>query len=137
MNLMQAAKVSREQRRALERENARQPSILTPVEGWQSAPRKADNLIEVWRSREFLVQVFDEGQGILRASCNRPVYDAATNRWEDGITWDELQRIKREIGRGHLDAVEVFPADRDIVNVANMRHLFIFDKPLPYAWRKT
>ncbi|GMG89621.1 hypothetical protein Cmtc_18980 [Cupriavidus sp. TKC] len=127
---------TREERRAMERENAKHPKTLAPVDGWQHSWNRPDRLIEVWRSRDFLVQVFTEGDGIVRASVNRTTVDARSDRWHDGIAWDELQRIKREIGRGHLDAVEAFPADRDVVNVANMRHLFIFDTPLPYVWRK-
>jgi hypothetical protein len=109
---------------------------LELVHGWQYGSNLPDGLIEVWRSREFLVQVFQEGDGIVRASINRTSVNSGNGRWLDGISWDELQRVKREIGRGHRDAVEVFPADRDVVNVANMRHLWIFTEPLQYAWRK-
>lgn len=127
---------TREQRRQMERENAKQPKALTLVSEEYNRGNLPEGLIEVWRSREFLVQVFREADSIVRASVNRTTIDAKLDRWHDGISWDELQRIKREIGRGHLDAVEVYPADRDVVNVANMRHLFIFDAQLPYVWRK-
>lgn len=43
----------------------------------------------------------------------------------DGITWDDLQWIKRAAGYGDREAVEVYPLDDDVVNVANMRHLWI------------
>ena len=33
-------------------------------------------------------------------------------------------------------AVEVFPADDQVVNVANMRHLWVLPEPLPFAWEK-
>lgn len=50
---------------------------------------------------------------------------------------NDLQRLKRECGRGDLDAVEVYPRDCDVVNVANMRHLFVFESCLlPYVWRR-
>lgn len=127
---------TREQRRLLMRDNAKQPAHLMPLEGWQDRANTPLGLMEVWRSRNFLVQVFAESPGIVRASINRTAVNSGNGRWVDGITWDEMQQVKREIGRGHLDAVEVFPSDRDIVNVANMRHLFIFDDPLPYVWRK-
>ncbi|WP_197090454.1 DUF7694 domain-containing protein [Cupriavidus basilensis] len=127
---------TREERRALLRENSKQPKYLVPVEGWQYSSHIPDGLIEVWRSREFLVQIFREGEGIVRASVNRTTIDASSGRWHDSISWDELQRIKREIGRGHMDAVEVYPNDSDVVNVANMRHLWIFADPLPYKWSK-
>lgn len=128
---------TREERRALKRESEKQPRVLTPVSGWEGRPNLPEGLIEVWRSREFLVQVFSEGPGVVRASINRTSIDSSKGRWDDGISWDEMQRIKREIGRGAKDAVEVFPADRDLVNVANMRHLWVMDQPLPYAWRKS
>lgn len=133
---MNMANFTRAERRALERENAKQPIVLTPVQGWRERSNIPENLIEVWRSRDFLVQVFAERDGIVRASVNRASVNSGNDRWLDGITWDELQLIKREIGRGQLDAVEVFPADRDVVNVSNMRHLFIMDEPLTFAWRK-
>lgn len=126
---------TREQRRQLARDNAKMPRCLAPVEGWKNSPNVPQGVIEVWRSRDFLVQVYSEGAGIVRASVNRTSVNTSNGRWTDSISWDELQQIKREIGRGHLDAVEVFPADCDIVNIANMRHLFIFDQQLPYAWR--
>lgn len=56
-------------------------------------------------------------------------------RWVDGISWDDLQRLKREAGYGESDAVEVYPADSDVVNVANMRHLWILETPIRFAWR--
>lgn len=133
---MTQANYTREERRALARDNAKQPSVLTLTSGWQDRPNLPDGLLEVWRSREFLAQVFAAHPGIVRVSINRTSIDTGNGRWADGISWEELQRVKREIGRGHLDAVEVFPADCDIVNVANMRHLFIFDESLPFVWRK-
>ncbi len=52
------------------------------------------------------------------------------------LVWDELQRIKSECGYGNTDAIEIYPADDDVVNVANMRHLWILDSRIPFAWRK-
>ena len=70
---------------------------------------------------------------IVRLSINRTLLSG--ERWEDGITWDELQSIKMQCGYGDFDAMEIYPADRDIVNVANMRHLWIMASPLKNAWR--
>jgi hypothetical protein len=129
--------VTREQRRELERTNARMPLVLTRVAESQwpdSSAHMSPPAMEVWRSRDFLVQVFRERHNLERLSVSRTAL-SGDKRWVDGITWDELQRLKRECGRGHLDAVEVFPADRDVVNVANMRHLWVFDQPLDFKWR--
>lgn len=97
----------------------------------QSRPR-----LEVWRSRDYLVQVFQEERGILRMSVNRSRFIVHANRWDDGLTWDELQRCKREIGRGEVYAIEIYPRDVDIVNVANMRHLWLLPEPLNIGWFK-
>lgn len=55
-------------------------------------------------------------------------------RWADGISWDDLQRVKYEIGRGDQWAVEMFPPDDEVTNVANMRHLWIIATP-SFGWR--
>ena len=129
--------MNREMRRKLERENTQRPAVLivVPREQWPvSKPDPAR--LEVWVSREYLVQVFDEGYGVQRLSANRTTA-RPDGRWDDGLTWDEMQRIKREIGRGDLYAVEIYPRDRDVVNVANMRHLWMLQEPLSIGWFKT
>lgn len=42
----------------------------------------------------------------------------------DGISWDDLQRIKNEALGADVIAVEVFPAEDQVVNEVNMRHLW-------------
>lgn len=135
---------SREHLRELERENRRWPPILKEIQPheWPSGVGAAKQApFRVLRSSEFLVQCFDErqrngGDALIRMSVNRTSFDPIAGRWTENITWDDLQRLKREAGYGDQDAVEVFPADRQVVNVANMRHLWIFDSPLPFAWRR-
>jgi hypothetical protein len=124
---------SRNQRRQLEKENAKQPLTLQqiPRSQWPDLPRPPK---EVWRSRDYLVQVYDEGGGIERISVSSTTLQG--ERWADGITWDSLMLLKRQCGRGDRDALEVYPADRDIVNVANMRHLWLPAEPVAFAWRK-
>ncbi|MGL0761287.1 DUF4222 domain-containing protein [Citrobacter freundii] len=61
---------------------------------------------------------------------------ANSGRWKDGISWDALQEIKNAVGYADRDAVEIYPAQKDVVNVANMRHLWIVNEPLNFAWRK-
>jgi len=81
-----------------------------------------------------LVQVFNEPSGIERLSVCRT--SVQNGEWVSEITWDELQRIKRECGRGDKDAVELYPADADVVNVANMRHLWIVDPSVvAFKWK--
>lgn len=94
------------------------------------------NFIEVWRSREFLVQVFssDDPSVVVRLSINRSAL--CGNEWQDNISWEVLQRLKSECGYALHDALEVFPSSRDVVNVANMRHLWVMRNPVSFAWRK-
>jgi hypothetical protein len=83
----------------------------------------APNRIKVFRNRRYLVQVFQENKAI-RLSVNRTSIDRK-GAWLDGITWDELFQIKNAVGYADFDAVEIFPAERDVVNVANIRHLWV------------
>ena len=126
---------TRMQRRQLERDNAKQPATLreVPREQWPAA--RACSQLRVLRSRDFLVQEFAaSAPAVVSLSVCRTTL--AGDRWQDGIAWDDLQRLKRECGYGDADAIEVFPADADVVNVANMRHLWIMAEPVACAWRK-
>lgn len=86
-----------------------------------------EQALEAWASPEFFAGAFSSG-GILRLSIGRVSGDSAPMSWED------LMRVKRECGFGHLDAVEIYPADVDIFNTANLRHLY-FSGPVPFALR--
>ncbi len=124
---------TREQRRQLARENMKQPAVLceVPRHEWPTANAKQ---LRVLRSRDFLVQEFHEpAPALVRLSVCKTTVQG--QRWQDGITWDDLQRLKRECGYGDADAIEIFPADADMVNVANMRHLWVMSSPVPFAWR--
>lgn len=133
--------LSRQERRQairnLERDNAAYSERLEriPEERWRPAMGDNSNRTSVWRSRDFMVQVFEE-RGIVRLSVNRTAVDEATGRWKDGITWEQLQAIKNELGFLDSEAVEIYPRARDEVNVANLRHLWILPEPLPFSWRR-
>lgn|SRR3990167_3303643 len=125
---------TREQRRQLDLDNAKLPAALREVsrDEWPSLARVP---LRVWRSRDFLVQEFAANRpAMVRLSICRTKLEGG--RWQDGITWDDLQRLKRECGYADVDAIEVFPADADVVNVANIRHLWIMAEPIEFAWRK-
>lgn len=132
-------KPTKEQRAQLRRDNRTFPKHLvnTPREHWPKDGNKnrGDLRISVMRSRDFLVQVFPvlDG-GTNRISVNRTDCDKDGN-WLEGITWEELMQIKREAGFAEELAVEFYPPDKDIVNVANMRHLFLVaNGELPRHW---
>jgi hypothetical protein len=133
---------TRAMRRALEVENRGWPLTLKeiPEAAWPDAVRNPSaqfksKLLQAWRSRGFLVQLYREPSGYLRMSVNRTTMDAE-QRFAADLTWDELQTLKEQIGFGHMWAVECFPPDREVVNVQNMRHLFLLNEPPPYGWRK-
>jgi hypothetical protein len=91
------------------------------------------------RNRHFLVQEYGPephqvDHVLVRLSINRAVLDDRGG-WLDGITWDELQRIKAAVGYGDHDALEVYPRDSKLVNVANIRHLWVMrEQPLSWTW---
>lgn len=138
-----AQSMTRTQRRAAEahlrQQNAQWSDTLKPWprEQWRGGHPPPPGLISAYRSRNFMVQVFQaEAPAVVRLSINRTAIKR-DGSWVDGITWEDLQRIKSECGYGSCDAIEVYPADIDVVNVANMRHLWILeDGQLPFAWRR-
>lgn len=128
---------TRAQRRELARINAKMPTTLQeiPRHEWPARPDRDTTLVRVLRSRDFLVQIYTEdGPAECRLSVLRTTL--AGDRWQDGITWDELQRLKAEAGFADRDALEVYPAARDVVNVANIRHIWIMREPVSFAWRR-
>jgi len=134
-------KITAAQFRQLRRDNAKWPAVLQPVPrgDWPTdriaggAPR-----IAMLRSRAFLVQAFEEAGGVVRLSVNRTEFDERQGRWREDIAWDDLQRLKAEAGFGDRCAVEVLPPDLDVVNVANMRHIFVLPigGSLPFVWKR-
>jgi hypothetical protein len=112
------------------------PAKLTEIPRWEwpAAAPPDPKRMRIFQSRDLLVQEFFEGDQIVRLSVN-VVRLRGDGRWEDGITWDRLQAVKDALGYAERDAVEVFPAQRDLVNVANMRHLWVLPYRLPFAWR--
>ncbi len=90
----------------------------------------------MWRSRAFLVQAFHEAGGIIRLSVNRTEWCERRKRWREDISWDDLQRLKAEAGYGDRWAVEVLPADGSVVDVANMRHIWLLPEAPAFAWKR-
>lgn len=91
--------------------------------------------LRVMRSRTHCVVLWQEPNGFHRLSVNRTEWDERQGRFRDDISWDDLQRLKEEAGYGAHCAVEVYPPDAAVVNVANMRHLFLLDSPPPFMWK--
>ena len=100
----------------------------------KTGKQAAENIISMFISKFFFVQVYNDN-GYTRISVNR---NQITNngKWEENITWEELQAIKNEIGYSGNDCLEVYPKAGDEVNVSNMRHLWVMVEPVSFAWRK-
>ena len=137
---MRGMKLSGAQLREIRRENARWPDHLVEVPryDWPSmegSPVKTGSIIcNVWRSRQFLVVEWLEPNRFSRLSVNRTEWDERRRDFRDDISWDDLQRLKREAGYGDQPAVECYPPDAQIVNVGNMRHLFLLPAVPPFFW---
>ena len=43
---------------------------------------------------------------------------------DGSITWDKLQEIKNQVWGKDARAIEVYPAERDVINNATIRHLW-------------
>lgn len=128
------------QERFVATENAKWPRELAPVprEQWPVAAPGWQRPVAVFRSMTFLVQVFEEQSG-HRLSINRTVIAGWKSDWpvyREGISWDEMQRLKAEAGFGDRWAVEIFPPDSEVVNAANMRHLWLLAEPPSFGWRR-
>ena len=129
---------TREQRRQLKQDNKKWPTYLLEIPESQWPQRQStfkSGPTRVWRSSRFAVQAYPaDAPAIVRLTVNRT--EIAGDRWSAEISWDELQQIKNEAGYGDWTAVEIFPPDCEIVNVANMRHLWILPSLPEYAWRR-
>ncbi|MBK7822842.1 MAG: hypothetical protein IPJ61_17715 [Tessaracoccus sp.] len=70
-----------------------------------------------------------------RLSINRTDYSVRRGDWRDGIGWDDLQRIKTQCLGEDVWAVEIYPPPSELVDVANMRHLWVLDEAPTYGWQ--
>lgn len=109
--------------------------VAVPRAAWPSAfDQSGIPVVGCWRSRSFLAVAYEEKPPAIRLSIQR-TFVRDDGNWQDGITWDELQRIKNECGFSDRDAIEVYPRAADVVNVANLRHLWVLAEPFALTWR--
>jgi hypothetical protein len=94
---------------------------------------------QVWQSSRYMAQLWDAANpaypDLKRLSVCRVRVDVR-GRLQDGLTWDELQAVKSELGYGEWYGVEVYPPDSQVVNLANFRHLWLLPAPLRIGWFK-
>lgn len=135
--------MNRKDRRTLAKESrtlaSERKAIFSPIprEEWPPAERPP---MAVWANRKYLVQFYVESNADFPDLCRLTICRTTLNPkggWDDGMTWDELNRIKDELGFGDYYAMEIYPRHSDIVNDANMRHLWMLSQPLSIGWRKS
>jgi hypothetical protein len=81
---------------------------------------------EMWASRKFHVLILEnKTNGAEQLNIYRAEVDTKSKRWRDGISWEEMQELKKQCGRGDKIAFEPFPKDSEVINTNNIRHLFI------------
>ena len=52
----------------------------------------------------------------------------ACDKWDGDIPWSVKQEIKNELFGSNRTAIEVFPKDKNLVDVVDVYHLWIFSK---------
>lgn len=116
-------------------ENAKWPDTLIEVSADKMPPGMPPTMTKAFRSNRFIVLQFAPVEGAVRLSIRKAdISDTLIGSSTDGISWDDLQLIKDQCGFEDRDAVEIYPAKQDVVNVANMRHIWIVPN-IPFAWR--
>jgi hypothetical protein len=120
----------------LDKENSKWPEQMkeVPEYDWPHSLQEIGRLVGVWRSRHFLAQAFGMQDGAARLTVSRTEITREGD-WRQDISWEELMSVKSQCGFDKDWAVEIFPPDTQIVNVANMRHLWITKQP-EFAWTR-
>lgn len=106
--------------------------VVVPPERYPDGALLKRPPLSVHENNRFLVLIYREPHG-YRISVMRRVL-RKDGEFADGISWDDLQDIKRALGYGDYYAIEIYPRDRDVVNVANLRHLWVLEQPLDIGW---
>lgn len=134
MNVFDEIKAGRITRKAakdfMKKESTKYNTLFVPIEGEHPNP----DFVQAVRNRDFLVQIFKE-EYATRLSINKTKLNKDGSGWEDGIFWDDIQRIKNNLGYRDYCAIEIYPPERDLVNVANIRHVFVVKHEPEFMWK--
>jgi hypothetical protein len=105
-----------------------------PKEKWPTSTNNS-NVFKVFRNKKFIVQIIQDF-GCQRITVNRThaILVKGEPIWSDGISWDQLQGIKDAIGYADKWCIECFPPQDEVVNIANMRHLWVLSEPPKFGW---
>lgn len=84
--------------------------------------------LDVWLSKDYLAILYQQRiDGKKRLTVNKTHKNG--KRYRDGITWDELFRIKNECLGPDVWCIENYPSQDKLIDLENQRHLFIMDEP--------
>lgn len=99
-----------------------------PKERWPIFPAMESIPLKCWMSNDYLAVLYEQRyDGNKRLTVNSTRGNGKSFR--DGITWDELYRIKNECLGEDVWCIESYPSADKLVNVSNQRHLFIVENP--------
>lgn len=125
-------RVSRNERRLLLSEERRRRASgdwgvweTIPLPHGTGGPGWNRDVREAHRNRVFCV--------LLRPVGNVATHLAITSLSGERPTWWEAQRIKNEIAGDDATAVEVYPPQAEVVDEADMYHLWVVPDPLPFS----
>lgn len=129
----------RTRRAAVARARRAQWTPLERVWGAEHHPDAPPGLARAYRNAVYSVQVYrhDTEWGVVDHLMVRRHDDTPVRSWAD------MQRIKNEVAGAGRTAIEVFPPDAELVDQANMYHLWILPEGfrLPFGlgdmWRAT
>jgi len=99
---------------------------------WETLDSPCGNFARGWLAdvtRAHRNKVFS----VLERKVDGVTHLAVSSLSEIRPTWHEMQRIKDDLAGKEATAVEVYPPHDEIVDGANMFHIWILNDPLPFS----
>jgi len=95
---------------------------------------RVGDLLSVWKNNLYIVQIYRRALGVRSFALHLAIRRIDERPIEG---WDDLQRIKDELAGPERVAVEMYPARSELMDQANMRHLFVLPdgEPAPFSIR--
>ncbi len=93
-----------------------------------SHPHAPEGCVQCWVNNKYSVQLIARGE--------LEVLMVRRHDEGDEYPWRDLQRIKNELVGEDREAVQVFPKQGEVVDVADMAHIWLVPvgQPLPYTF---
>ncbi len=135
---MHKTKMNRQQRRAavsaLSKASKGGWEPLKVVNGVVGHPDALPGLVRAYNNHTYSVQVFAVVESRLGL-----VTPLGIRRHDQGLNfpWYDLQRIKNEVTDPERAAIEVFPAESDLVDDANMRWMWVLESGVKFKFNPT